>query len=168
MVTETDLAQTQLSMRYELSPVKNIIGDLSGLIASFCDEFLCAFYTRNTGKRANIVVTELFDNAVRNNSKPESNILLELAKDTDSLTISVGNRATKKQFATVRDHIEMINKTEDKRQLLAETINERRRERKRGGLGLMRLVAENKFDITVAYDEGMLRVTAVLDTGGAR
>ena len=64
MITQEELATTNINMRYDLSPVKNIIGDLSGLLGNFSDELIGAFYPKNVSKKANIVITELVNNAV--------------------------------------------------------------------------------------------------------
>lgn len=167
-MTEADLASTNVALRFELSPVKNIIGDLSGLIGSFSDELLGAFFSRNTGRRANVVITELFDNAVVNNLDNESNIVLDLKKGDGCLHIQVSNKATTEQFEQVKDHVDMINGAKDRKRLLADTINARRKDRLRGGLGLMRLVVENKFDISVSYKKSMICVTAEMDDGGTQ
>ena len=75
MITPEELATTNINMRYELSPMKNIIGDLSGLLGNFSDEFIGAFYPKNISKKANIVITELVNNAVVNSADGDSKII---------------------------------------------------------------------------------------------
>ena len=59
MITQQELATTNISMRYDLSPIRNIIGDLSGLLGNFSDELIGAFYPKTVSKKANIVISEL-------------------------------------------------------------------------------------------------------------
>ena len=165
-VTEKDLTNTNISTRYELSPVRNFIGDLSGLLASFTDELIGAFFPRTISKKANIVITELVNNAVRNTADENSKIVLETGINRKLLVIRVTNVAGPEQYAAVWNRIERISTSEDPRKLLAQTIRERRKERLRGGLGLIRLAAENKFDLSAAYDAPYLTVESRIALGG--
>ncbi len=166
MITEEDLATTSISMRYDLSPIKNIIGDLSGLIGNFCDELIGSFYPRNISKKANIVITELFNNAVANNIDEDSKIVLEMKIDKERLWIKVMNVAKKGQFEIIKKHVDRINSTENLRKLLVDTIREKRKTGQHGGLGLIRLTAENKFRISVDYDDPFLIVESEFSLGG--
>ena len=85
MVTEEDLATTNISMRYDLSPVKNIIGDVSGLLGTFSDELIGAFYSKTISKKANIVITELVNNAVENSVGGNGKMVLEISINRDVL-----------------------------------------------------------------------------------
>jgi hypothetical protein len=60
----------------------------------------------------------------------------------------------------VMGRVAKISAVADPRKLLAETIRERRQSRLKGGLGLLRLVAENKFSISSDYQDGLLTVRA--------
>jgi hypothetical protein len=168
MITEEDLAKTNIALRYDISPVKNIIADLSGLIGNFCDELIGSFYPKIISKKANIVITELLDNAVENVRDAESNITLEIKINKDELCIKVINVADREQYENVRAHLSLINSSKDPRQLLADTIRQRRKDRKKGGLGLIRLVVENKFSIDVDYDNSFLIVESQIPLGGLR
>ncbi len=166
MITEEDLAKTNISMRYDVSPTKNIIGDFSGLLGNFCDELIGAFYPGIISKKANIVITELLNNAIDNNIDGESEIILEVRINKDQLWIKVMNAAEAEQFEKVKAHVERINSSEDKRKLLADTIRRRRKDRLEGGLGLIRLVAENKFTLSVDYADPFLIVESQFALGG--
>ena len=166
MITQEELAATNISMRYDLSPKRNIIGDLSGLLGNFSDELIGAFYPKNVSKKANIVITELVNNAVVNSTDGDSKVILEIMVNKDLLRIKVMNTAKRSQYRKVRDHIKMINSTGDLRTLLAETIRERRKDRLRGGLGLIRLAAENKFTLSAGYRAPYLTVDSQIGLGG--
>jgi hypothetical protein len=166
MITQEELATTTISMRYDLSPIKNIIGDLSGLLGNFSDELIGAFYPKTVSKKANIVITELVNNAVDNSADGNSKVILEIMIDKDLLHIRVSNAAKRSQYKKVRDHIEMINSAEDLRKLLAETIRERRKDRLKGGLGLIRLAAENKFTLSAHYRAPYLVIDSQIGLGG--
>lgn len=166
MITQEELATTNISMRYDFSPKRNIIGDLSGLLGNFSDELIGAFYPKTVSKKANIVITELVNNAVVNSPDGDSKITLEIMIDEHLLRIRVTNAAKRSQYKKVRDHINMINSTRDLRQLLAETIRERRKDRLRGGLGLIRLAAENKFTLSAHYRTPYLVIDSQIGLGG--
>jgi hypothetical protein len=166
VITPEELATTNINMRYELSPMKNIIGDLSGLLGNFSDEFIGAFYPKNISKKANIVITELVNNAVVSSADGDSKIILEIMINKDFLRIRVTNAAKRAQYRKVRDHVNMINSTGDLRKLLAETIRERRKDRLRGGLGLIRLAAENKFTLSARYRAPYLVIDSHIGLGG--
>jgi hypothetical protein len=166
VVTQEELATTNISMRYDLSPIRNIIGDLSGLLGNFSDDLIGAFYSKTISKKANIVITELVNNAVVNSPDGDGRITLEIVINKDLLRISVTNAAHRSQYKKVRDHIEMINSANDLRKLLADTIRERRKDRLRGGLGLIRLAAENKFTLSARYRAPYLSVDSQIGLGG--
>jgi len=166
LITQEELATTNITLRYDLSPVKNIIGDLSGLLGNFSDELIGAFYPKNVSKKANIVITELVNNAVVNSLEGDSKISLEIMINKDLLRIRVTSAAKRSQYRKVRDHINMINSTGDLRKLLAETIRERRKDRLRGGLGLIRLAAENKFTLSARYRAPYLVIDSQIGLGG--
>jgi hypothetical protein len=146
--------------------MRNIIGDLSGLLGNFSDELIGAFYPKNVSKKANIVITELVNNAVVNSTDGDSTVTLEIIINHDRLRIRVTNAAKRSQYRRVRDHIKMINSTGDLRKLLADTIRERRKDRLRGGLGLIRLAAENKFRLSAGYRAPYLTVDSQIGLGG--
>lgn len=167
MVNEQELATTAISVTYELEPTRNIVGDLSGLIGTFCDSLVGAFYERSVSRKANVVVTELFNNAVAYNCDDGSKIRVRLSVDGDSMSVRVRNRASGEQCAQVKARIAAMRAATDPRQLLADTIRERRRHQLPGGLGLLRLVAENKFSLAARDRAGTLEVEARIRLGGA-
>ena len=75
------------------------------------------------------------------------------------------NVATPEQYEHVKAHVDMINNAPDLRKLMKQTIRRRRRMARRGGLGLIRLVAENKFKIAAFYEDGCLVVDSTLSVG---
>jgi hypothetical protein len=166
MITQDELAATNISMHYDLSPIRNVIGDLSGLLGTFSDELIGAFYPKTVSKKANIVITELVNNAVVNSPDGDGKVALTIMINKDRLRISVTNSAKRSQYKKVKDHIKMINTTGDLKKLLADTIRERRKDRLRGGLGLIRLAAENKFALSARYRAPYLTVDSQIGLGG--
>lgn len=167
MVTEQELAETEISASYEIYPVKNVVGDISGLLGDSCGELIGSFYPKNISKKSNIVITELVNNAVLNNTDDTSKIVLEIRVSKDFLRIRVKNAVDYQQFEKVRAHIHMINSAGDLKELLARTIRKKRKERQKGGLGLIRLAAENKFSLSVDYDNTYLTVGSEFAIGGS-
>jgi hypothetical protein len=167
VVTEEQLATTSITMRYDLSPVGNIVADLSGLLGMFSDELIGAFYPKTVSKKANIVITELVNNAIVNSTDRDGKVTLEIEINKDILRIQVTNAADSAQYQKVKRHIDTINSAGDLRELLAHTIRERRKDRLRGGLGLIRLAAENKFQLSVRYSAPYLVIDTKIGLGGA-
>ena len=166
MITEEDLQKTNISLSYSISPVQNIICDLSALIGDFCEELIGSFYTRVVSKKANVVITELLNNAIENILDKDSGIILNVKINEDRLLIEVMNVVNRKQYEKVKAQVKKINSANNIRELLRETIQQRRGKRLKGGLGLIRLVAENKFDISVDYKEPFLIVESHISLGG--
>jgi hypothetical protein len=166
MITEEELHKTNISFSYTISPVKNIICDLSAIVGDFCEEAIGSFYPRNVSKKANIVITELLNNALENCNDSDSKIGLKLHVDEGNLIVRVVNPVDKEQYESVRAHIDRINSVDNIRTLLRETILERRKDRLKGGLGLIRLVAENKFKLSVDYKKPFLIVESQYVLGG--
>lgn len=166
MITEEDLQKTNISLSYSISPAQNIICDLSALIGDFCEELIGSFYTRVVSKKANVVITELLNNAIENILDKDSGIILNVKINEDQLLIEVMNVVNRKQYEKVKAQVKKINSANNIRELLKETIQQRRGKRLKGGLGLIRLVAENKFDISVDYKEPFLIVESHISLGG--
>lgn len=166
MITEDQLATTSLAVTYEFEPSKHIIGDLSGLIAEFSENLVGAFYPRTVGRKVNVVVTELFTNAVMHNSDGSRRIRVSLRLDGDTLSVAVCNAATAQQGESVRALVERACSADDARTLLARTIRERRAAGELGGLGLIRLVAENKFGLAASQENDEICVEARFSIGG--
>lgn len=167
MITEEDLQKTNISFSYKISPVKNIICDLSAMIGEFCGELIGSFYPKNISKKTNVVVTELINNAVENITDEKSDIGLSVKINENVLYIRVMNVAARKQYEKVRAHIDTINSSNNVRKLLRDTIHARRSKEFKGGLGLIRLVAENKFRLSVGYKEPYLIVQSQFSLGGS-
>ncbi|MCB9796761.1 MAG: ATP-binding protein [Alphaproteobacteria bacterium] len=157
---------TRISMRYVFAPLEYILCDLSAIIGNFVEELLGAFYPRIVSKRANVLLTELVGNVLENISDPNSEIELSIDIDEDTLSIRIRNATSPEQYALVADHVSMIRNTDDLRALMKKTIRERREKRAKGGLGLIRVAAESKFDLTTDYVDGYLVIDAKMDVGG--
>lgn len=166
MITEEDLQKTNISLSYSISPVQNIICDLSALIGDFCEELIGSFYTRVVSKKANVVITELLNNAIENILDKDSGIILNVKINEKRLLIEVMNVVNRTQYEKVKAQVQKINSANNIRELLKETIHQRRNKRLKGGLGLIRVVAENKFDISVDYKEPFLIVESQISLGG--
>lgn len=162
---EARLMQTRTRYRMSLGPLEHVSGDLGGLLGEQVMQILGMFYPRNFAKKANVVVTELVTNVFENVFDPKSTFDLEIDAGPGGLVIAVKNRVSPEQYEKVKSRIDTIRTTPDLRALLASTIRERRAQRLKGGLGLMRLAQENKFDLAIAYEDGAMTVTATYTTG---
>lgn len=166
MLDDARLATTQIRMRIDLAPLEHVAGDLGGIVSRHSVDLVSAFYPRRVAKKANVVLTELIGNVLENFTLSDSAIRVELELGDHHMRVEVANTATPEQHAVVREHLERIVNSDSPHALFARTIRERHRARLEGGLGLMRLVAENKFTVTVGYTEdSMMTVTAEIDLG---
>jgi len=99
-------------------------------------------------------------------SNRESEIMLDLRIDQDELMVKVTNHVTNDEFELVKARFDEIARAQDPRQLLAKTVHARKADRQRGGLGLMRLTAESKFQLSTEYVDGLLTVKASFSMKG--
>lgn len=159
-------AQTSVSAAITISPINHISGDVGGLLGNFLFQLLGMFYPRRICARANVVVTELITNVMEHASSRSGEIGLSLTVDPQELTINVSNSATPAEFEAIRARFEEISAAQDPKQLLATTVYARHNDRQKGGLGLMRLAAESKFQLSTQYVQGLLIIRAHLSMEG--
>ena len=165
-VSEVKLATTALKVSFVVRPIENVVCDLSGILANYTEGLLRAFYPKIVAKRANILITELVNNVLENIMDPESEFAVDVSIDGAALVIKVNNRVAPERYEKVKNHVDKINDSGGPKRLLKQVVRERRRNRTVGGLGLIRVAAENKFRLSTSYREGTLCVESVLDLGG--
>lgn len=151
---------TNINLELTLGPLSNALGDVAGLLAESCQSLLAMFYPVPIAKRANVVVTELVQNVFENIVEPTSSFTMRLGIDGNVLRISVTNSVKPEHYEKVQARISALRDPGEAKKLLAKTIRERRPQRLKGGLGLIRLVAENRFALSTEYTDGRLTVNA--------
>lgn len=154
------LEPANVDFTLRLGPLRAVMGDVAGLLGDTLLNLLGMFYPPTIGKKANVVVTELVTNVFENISFGESSFELRLVVNPETLKITVSNQVTDEQFERVSARIALLQHTADAKKLLTQTIRERRPQRLKGGLGMIRLVAENRFALTVARNDGTMTVCA--------
>ncbi|HEY0137802.1 MAG TPA: hypothetical protein VGB85_27140, partial [Nannocystis sp.] len=117
-------------------------------------------------KKANVAVTELIQNVLENIVDPTSELVLDMRVDGDALDIRVRNRATEVQYEAVRARVDALAQAADPKRLLGETLRARRADQLKGGLGLLRLVSENRFQLEASYEQEHLTVHAAFPLRG--
>lgn len=157
---EQPAAATRLGVSFRVAPLGDIRGNLATLLGDSLPALLGMFYPPSVGKKANVAVTELIQNVVENIVDPASELQLELRVDAEALEIQVRNRATPAQYEAVRARIDSVAQSVDPKRLLGETLRARRADRLKGGLGLLRLVSENRFRLSACYEQEHLTVFA--------
>jgi hypothetical protein len=160
MKPEKNHSQTSVGASIYITPIDHITGDVAGLLANFLDALLVRFYPRRICQKVNVVVSELVTNVIQHGSERDSEVRLDLNIDPERLLIKVSNRVTPEEYQAVKAVFDEIFAAEDPRELFARTVRARRNDNRRGGLGLIRLTAENKFHLSTQYDEGVLVVQA--------
>jgi anti-sigma regulatory factor (Ser/Thr protein kinase) len=159
-------AQTSVSAAITISPLNHISGDVGGLLGNFLFQLLGMFYPRRICARANVAITELITNVMEHASSRDGEISLSLTVNPQELIINVSNSATVEEYESIRTRFEEITAARDPKQLLATTVYERHVDRRKGGLGLMRLAAESKFQLSAQYVQGLLLIRAHLSMEG--
>lgn len=158
--------RTRVGVSLRVAPLGDIRGNLAGLLGDSLLSLLGMFYPPAVGKKANVVVTELIQNVLENIVDPTSELLLELRVDGDALLVEVRNLATPAQFEAVRARVDALAGSPDPKRLLGDTLRARRADRLKGGLGLLRLVSENRFRLAARYEQGHLTVSAAFPLRG--
>lgn len=157
---------TSLGWSLTLSPLSDVRGNLAATLGESLIGLLTMFFPPALCKKANVVVTELVQNVIDNVSDPDSGMRLDLRIDGETLYVCVTNKATAEQYATVKQRVEEIAASDDPKRLFADTLRARRVQRLRGGLGLIRLVSENRFRLSASYAGEHLTMQAILPLRG--
>jgi hypothetical protein len=143
-----------------ISPLDHVAGDVAGLLGNFLFDLLGMFYPRQICSKANVVVIELVTNVMEHCTIRDGALKVDLKIDGDDLIITVANPVTPDVYEAVKNRFTVIAEAADPKKLLADTVRERRVDRAKGGLGLMRLTAESKFRLSADYEQGFLIVKA--------
>ncbi len=160
MSTGGTRTQTAVGASIYISPLDHVAGDVAGLLGNFLFDLLGMFYPRQICSKANVVVIELVTNVMEHCTIRDGALRVDLKIDGDDLIITVANPVTQDVFEAVKGRFTVIAEAPDPKKLLADTVKERRVDRAKGGLGLMRLTAESKFRLTAEYEQGFLIVKA--------
>ena len=164
---EVESGSTRVGVSFQLAPLGDISGNLPRLLGESVLELVSMFYPPSVGKKANVVVTELVQNVIENVVDPASELRLELRVDHDALIVRVINKATPEQFEGVKARVDALTGNVDAKKMLATTLRARRSDRLKGGLGLMRLVSENRFRLAVTYEHELLTMQAAFPLRGS-
>ena len=157
---------TRVGVSLRVAPLGDIRGNLATLLGESLPALLGMFYPPFIVKKANVAVTELIQNVIENIVDPTSELLLELAVDGDVLDVQVRNKATPGQYEAVRARVDELAQTDDPKRLFGQTLRARRADQLKGGLGLLRLVSENRFRLAVRYEQEHLTVHAAFALRG--
>lgn len=159
---------TSVQLSLAVSPLGDIRGNLAATVGESLLAMLGMFFSPTLCKKANVVITELVQNVIDNVSDPASEMRIDVRIDGEALQVEVTNKVTPEQFQAVRERIEQLNTVSDPKRLFADTLRARRMQRLRGGLGLIRLVSENRFRLSANYAGEHLTMQAVYLLRGAQ
>ena len=166
MIDDAALATTELALSCRIAPLKNVVGDIGGIISAYSSELVSAFYPPIVSRKVEVALSELTENVLKNFIDGDSGITIDMHIVDQNLTIRVSSVANLDQFLTVKAIVEKLKETPSPRELLKTTIRKRRKEQQKGGVGLLRLVAENRFDLDVKFEESVLAVESHIALGG--
>lgn len=159
---------TNVLLSLTVSPLGDIRGNLAATVGESLLSMLGMFYSPTLCKKANVVITELVQNVIENVPDPASGMKIDLRIDGDALHVEVTNKATPEQYQVVKDRVDQLSAASDPKRLFADTLRARRMQRLRGGLGLIRLVSENRFRLSATYAGEHLTMQAVYPLRGAQ
>ncbi len=157
---------TRVGVSLRVAPLGDIRGNLATLLGESLPALLAMFYPPLIVKKANVAVTELIQNVLENVVDPTSELSLEMRVDGDALAVQVRNKATPDQYEAVRARVDALAQAADPKRLLGETLRARRADQLKGGLGLLRLVSENRFQLEASYEQEHLTVYAAFPLRG--
>lgn len=157
---------TRLGVTVTVAPLGDVRGNIATLLGQSLHDLLGMFYPPAVGKKANVAVTELIQNVIQNVLDADSALGLDLRVDDEALIVSVRNKATPAQFEAVRARVDALATSAAPKQLFTATLRQRRADRLKGGLGLMRLVAENRFRLAVSYEQEHMTMQAAFPLRG--
>jgi hypothetical protein len=159
---------TNITFSIEFSPLENIKHNLSEKLGDFNAELLNFFYSRSISKKVNIIISELFNNIIENTADKSSKAVLDINVKEQNIQIKVKNKVTQDQYKKVKEHIDLINSNSNPSKFLYETIKLRRQHNLKGGLGLIRLVSEEKANLDTQYNNSYLTIIANLSIKGKK
>ncbi len=157
---------TRLGVTVTVGPLGDVRGNIATLLGQSLHELLTMFYPPAVGKKANVAVTELIQNVIQNVLDADSELGLDLRVDQDALIVRVRNKATTAQYEAVHARIDALAASVAPKDLFTATLRSRRADRLKGGLGLMRLVAENRFRLAVSYEQEHMTMQATFPLRG--
>lgn len=166
MIDDAALATTELAMSCRIAPLKNVVGDIGGIISGYGSELVSAFYPPLVSRKVEVALNELIQNVLSNFIDGDSGITIDMRIVDQNLTVRVSSVATLEQFLTVKSVVESLKSAANPKELLKTTIRERRKDRQQGGVGLLRLVAENRFDLDAKFEGSVLAVESHIALGG--
>jgi hypothetical protein len=159
---------TSVGLTLTVAPLGDAQGNLPAIVGESLLAMLAVFYPPALCKKANVVITELVQNVIDNVSDPASEMRVDLRINGDALQVEVTNKVTPEQFQAVKERIDQLTTATDPKRLFADTLRARRLQRLRGGLGLIRLVSENRFRLSASYADEHLTMQAVFPLRGAQ
>ena len=140
-----------INLSYQFGPIKDIRHIISEVMGNFNEELFKIFYSRIISKRINTIISELINNVLANTKDKDSYFGVKISTFDNQVKIVVKNRVTLQQYNLVKKHVKMINNYSTPKKLLEKTIKERRQKELRGGLGLIRIVSEERVKLQVRY-----------------
>jgi hypothetical protein len=151
----------RIDLSYQFGPIKNVRHIISEIMGNFNEELFKTFYSKIISKRINTIISELINNVLANTKDKESFFSVKISSFENELKITVKNKVTLKQYNLVKDHVKKINNHNSPKKLLEETIKHRRQKELRGGLGLIRIVSEEKAKLQVRFINNSLYMSVI-------
>ena len=144
--------QSKINLSYQFAPIKDTRYIISEIMGNFNAELFKIFFSKVISKRINTIISELINNVLANTIDKSSYFSVKIYSSENEIRIIVKNNVTLEQFKLVKEHIKMINVHNSPKKLLEEIIKERRAKGLTGGLGLIRIVSEEKAKVQVRYN----------------
>jgi anti-sigma regulatory factor (Ser/Thr protein kinase) len=129
-------------------------------IRRFTESFsACACPGADREAQVALAVHELMQNAVPHSLGEEVELVLEVSRDQDAVSIRVTNRCTDADYEDLRERIDHMNQEPDALAHYVRTMRDHP-SHTRGGLGLARVRFEAQLDISVRREAGRVTVEA--------
>lgn len=155
----------QLAASLSMQPVESMTTAAAGLVASFLNGLFREVHSRRLATRIYVGVSELLTNVLQHATVRDGEVNLNLHLQPDCLSVKVQNRASIEEYEKVQAIVEALAASESPQALFVRTLRDRRDHHQEGGLGLIRLVVECKFQLAIQYSDDLLTIEAKLPLG---
>jgi anti-sigma regulatory factor (Ser/Thr protein kinase) len=149
-------ADFPVQLLIRMSPPWVFIDEIRRFTESFC---ACACPGADREAQVALAVHELMQNAVPHALGEEIELVLEVSRDADAVSVRVTNRCSDSDYDDLRTRVDAMNREPDP---LAHYVKMMRDlpTHTRGGLGLARVRFEAQLDISVRREAGRVTVEA--------
>lgn len=147
--TVPNAAQRCIRVSLSITPLRGTDEDLAGLLGNLFFDFLQLMgVSRQISSKVNVQIIELTTHLLEHSVLFPGALKLDFAMTGDEVTVDVSDPMASDGDDVATRQFHLVSSAEDPKRLLADMVLERRIDRAKGGLGLMRLTEESKMRLS--------------------